>query len=109
MNGKSDQRRENRQAGFTLLEVMVAVVILGLAYVAVLQSFSLSLANILRLENSKRSTLTATLEMDSLLRAGAEEGAASAGTLYLEGRRFKLMLVGGEGDELVTLRLVRNI
>ena len=32
--------------GFTILEVMVAVVILGLSYVSILQSFSLSMSNI---------------------------------------------------------------
>ncbi|MCK5438116.1 MAG: type II secretion system protein, partial [Desulfobulbaceae bacterium] len=35
-----------RQKGFTLIEVFVAVIILGLAYVAILQSFSVSLTNI---------------------------------------------------------------
>jgi prepilin-type N-terminal cleavage/methylation domain-containing protein len=39
--------------GFTLLEVLVAVMILGLSYVAVLQSFSLSMQKIQHLETKR--------------------------------------------------------
>jgi prepilin-type N-terminal cleavage/methylation domain-containing protein len=107
--GRKAQRPDG-QAGFTLIEVVMAVVILGLAYVAVLQNFSFSLENILRIEDSKRQTLAASLKFDELLRvSGKEEVSLNASyPTYLEGSTYKLVLVAGDDNEFVTLKLVRQ-
>jgi prepilin-type N-terminal cleavage/methylation domain-containing protein len=102
-------KRHDGQGGFTLIEVVMAVVILGLAYVAVLQNFSFSLENILRIEDSKRHTLAASLEFDELLRvSGKEEASMVAYPTYLEGNTYRLVLVGGDDNEFVSLKLVRH-
>ena len=91
-------RHEPSQNGFTLLEVLVAVVILGLAYVAILQSFSQSPLSILRLEKKRDGALAAAQEF-------ASDSAASQGELFLEGHRFKLRRVTSDDGRLETLRL----
>ena len=46
------------------MEVLVAVAILGLAYVAVLQNFSVSLGNITRLSEYRDNLLNTTLVLE---------------------------------------------
>jgi prepilin-type N-terminal cleavage/methylation domain-containing protein len=111
----SEQRRKKvrqrkGEAGFTLIEVVMAVVILGLAYVAVLQSFSFSLASILRMEDSKRQTLAASMEFDELMRASGKKDAEAGITYpaYLEGNTYSLVLVVSNDDEFASLKLVRR-
>ena len=89
------------QNGFTLLEVLVAVVILGLAYVAILQSFSHSTLSILRLEKKRDGALSSAQEF-------AADSHASRGELFLEGHRFKLRRVMSDDERLETLRLVKE-
>lgn len=90
------------QKGFTLLEVLVAVVILGLAYVAILQSFSHSSLSIGRLEKKRDSALSAAQELVSA------SPSAAKGELFLEGHRFKLFRVTSDDGRLETLRLVKE-
>lgn len=88
--------------GFTLLEVLVAVVILGLAYVAILQSFSHSSLSILRLEKKRDSALSSAQEF------AGESPTAAEGELFLEGHRFKLFRQMSDDGRLETLRLVKE-
>ena len=65
MNDLADT--EKNKNGFTLIEVLAAVIILGLAYVAVLQSFSLSMKNIARIETARANTFAEMLAFEQLL------------------------------------------
>ena len=100
------------QAGFTLLEVVVAVVILGLAYVAVLQNFSFSLNNIIRVEESQRQTFGAALAFEEMLRPADEEAGERkelpAGPVFLEGHQYQLVLVASDDDRFVSLKFIRS-
>lgn len=99
--------------GFTLLEVLVAVMILGLSYVAVLQSFSLSMQKIQHLETKK------TEIFDNLL--GFEEEARFTGdfdddeepksdfSLFLEGHKYIVVVVTDVDSDLISLKLEKNL
>ncbi len=99
--------------GFTLLEVLVAVMILGLSYVAVLQSFSLSMQKIQHLE-TKRIEI-----FDNLL--GFEEEARFTGDfdndeeeetdfpLFLEGHKYNVVIVTDDDTDLMSLKLEKNL
>jgi len=56
-----------RERGFTLLEVLVATLIMGLAVVGLLSSISTSLHNAARVVDYERAALMARAQMDSLL------------------------------------------
>ena len=92
-----------KAAGFTLLEVLVAVAILGMAYLVILQNFSISLQNIDRLERNGMRLLSAQIEMDKhFVIENFEEEAG--GEIYAEDGAYKVMLVASEEDQrLVTL------
>ncbi len=90
-------------AGFTLLEVLVAVAILGMAYLVIMQNFSLSMQNIIRLERNGMRLLAVQLEMDKhfILENIDDE---PAGEVFVEDGGYKVLLVASEEDErLVTL------
>jgi prepilin-type N-terminal cleavage/methylation domain-containing protein len=53
-----------REQGFTLVEIVIAVIIMGLAYVVILQSFSLSTRNIAKVEAIRNSLLEYALEFE---------------------------------------------
>lgn len=57
------------QAGFTLLEVMVATLIMGIAVTGLLSNLHVSLRNTTRLTDYDRATLFAQHKMDDLLAA----------------------------------------
>ena len=99
-----------KQKGFTLIEVFAAVIILGLAYVAILQSFSVSLTNIDRLDRSASLLLNDVLEFERLLHPGedeeeGEEGEGEIGEVFLEGDKYKLILIANEKRDLMSLKL----
>ncbi|MEA2082710.1 MAG: type II secretion system protein [Thermodesulfobacteriota bacterium] len=96
------------QEGFTLIEVFVAVIILGLAYVAILQSFSVSLTNIDRLDRSASRLLNDVMEFERLLHPGEDEegeGEGEIGEVFLEGSKYKLILIANEKRGLMSLKL----
>ena len=95
-----------KQKGFTLIEVFAAVIILGLAYVAILQSFSVSLTNIDRLDRSASLLLNDVLEFERLLHPGEEEEEeGEEGEVFLEGDKYKLILIANEKRDLMSLKL----
>lgn len=56
-----------RQRGFTLLEMLVATLIMGVAVVGLLSNLSTSLSNAARLTDYDRAALLAKRKMDELL------------------------------------------
>ena len=91
------------QQGFTLLEVLVAVLILSLAYVAVLQNFSQSNANIFRLEKGRATDLRDALALEQQLR-----GTDLAGEVLVQGQKFVLKKIGSKDGQLETVRLEKR-
>ncbi|MFA6498894.1 MAG: type II secretion system protein [Desulfurivibrionaceae bacterium] len=91
------------QCGFTLLEVLVAVLILSLAYVAVLQNFSQSSANIFRLEKGRAADLRDALAFEQQLR-----GTDLAGEVLVLGQKFVLKKIGSKDGQLETVRLEKR-
>ncbi len=84
----------------------MAVVILGLSYVAVLQSFSLSLRNIAKIEKQRMNLFEelVALVQDARFSADAEDKEI-AGEDFIEGHKYRLVLVPGESGNMETLRL----
>lgn len=97
----------NRQ-GFTLLEVLVAVVILGISYVALLQNFAQSTRTIFRLEQKREKIFTTALQLEEYLRGANENGGIEVDPSYREGLQYRVILISDEGGEFMTLKLVRR-
>ncbi len=102
MNNKKDK-------GFTLIEVMAAMLILSLAYVACLESFSSSLSQINkldrhynRLQQTEKNILATPLFFPTI---NSED---IAGETYIEGSKYKLILIKPESSFVETLILVQN-
>lgn len=98
------------KSGFTVLEVLAAVLILGLAYVAVLQNFSLSMRNLDKVAKERttifQERISLTEEAKYTGKPGIlEEEAGEDGTLFMEGHGLRLLLIASESGELVTLKL----
>jgi prepilin-type N-terminal cleavage/methylation domain-containing protein len=97
------------QAGFTLLEVLAAVLILGLAYVAVLDSFSISLRNIHKVSNTRQAVFADLTAFNSDIKftgdTNLETDKKEEGVLFMEGEKYKLMVVTSESGEMTTLKL----
>jgi len=95
---------KKRQAGFTIIEVVVAVIILALAYASILQNFSLSLRNIDRVDSKQTEIFSRQLEFEALLRkiaTGEEED--QQGEVFLEGERSQVVMLTDESGQFVTL------
>jgi type II secretion system protein I len=83
---RADSRKINRRAGFTLLEVVVAMAIVGLGVVALLEIFSLGLRLGARSSVETESMAYGRLVMDEILaRRNIDEGATQ-GNLQIRGR-----------------------
>jgi general secretion pathway protein I len=73
--------RTVKQDGFTLLEVMVATVVMAIAVAGLMSAISSSLRNAARLTDHDRAALLGRQKMDELLVAtGLEKGVAFQGT-----------------------------
>ena len=98
------RRGNDRQAGFTIIEVVVAVVILALAYTSILQNFSLSLRNIDRVDKKQTEIFNEQLHFEAQLQEmtfyGEEDGP---GEVFLEGNRYRVVMVTDETGGFVTL------
>ena len=86
------------------MEVLVAVAILGLAYVAVLQNFSLSLGNITRLSGYRENLLHTTLELEKELVLSEDVDDKET---FMEGSRYRLVTVTSEDERFTTLKLAK--
>ena len=78
----SQSRADKREAGFTLLEVLVALAILGVALVASMQALSGALAGTRRAEAAGQALLTARSLLDRVgtelpIAAGSQSGSAT--------------------------------
>jgi len=92
-------------AGFTLLEVLLAVTILGMAYLAIMQNFSMSMRNIDRLARNDDRLFAARAELEKDLMPG-EIGEEVAGEVFTEGGKYVVMrVVDEESGKLETLCL----
>jgi len=93
-----------RQEGFTIIEVVIAVVILALAYTSILQNFSLSLRNIDRVDKKQSELFNQQLLFDAKLQEMAFEGEGETpGEVFLEGNRYRVVVVTDENGEFATL------
>ena len=92
-------------AGFTLLEVLLAVTILGMAYLAIMQNFSVSLQNIERLDRNGDQLFLAQLALEKHFLA-RNLGEEVAGEIFVEGDRYMIMLLtDDQSGKLTTLSL----
>ena len=103
--------KPSNMAGFTLLEVLAAVLILSLAYVAVLQSFSVSLSNLEKVRTTRETVFEELISFTKNVKfsgGGAldeDEEEMAEGTLFIEGLKYKLVEVTSESGELATLQM----
>ena len=102
---------ERRQGGFSLIEVLVAVTILGVAYVAILQSFSLSLRNLGRMKESRAALVRDYLQFEARLAPVREEEKEvkkpreKGDILFLKGLSYELWQVESENGAFTSLQL----
>lgn len=98
---------QTSEHGFTLIEVLAAMLLLSLAYVAIMESFSSSLSRVSRLDRHYTRLLEAeeTILATPLFFAGMEE---EGGELYLEGQQYQLLRIKQESGAVETLVLVKN-
>ena len=102
--------KRTKERGFTLIEVLAAVMILGMAYVAILQSFSVSMKNIRRIDAARATTLEKMLAFEHLLRPLDDSDTPDMDLpLFLEGHFYKLVVMSDEEDDLTTLKLEKII
>lgn len=79
--------------GFTLLEILVAVTILSMAYLVILQNFSLSFRNLEKLERTWRRDFTAVLAQEPDFRAIPVKAEVEplVGEILVTGTKFQLV------------------
>lgn len=77
--------------GFTLIEVLAAMLLLSMAYVAILESFSSSMSQISKLDHHYEKLLSAEQNIlaEPLIFTGAT--TIQEGDIHIEGRRFDLL------------------
>ncbi|MCK5404094.1 MAG: prepilin-type N-terminal cleavage/methylation domain-containing protein [Desulfobulbaceae bacterium] len=103
-------QRRDKQSGFTLIEVLLAVLIMSMAYVTILQNFSVSMRNIFRLDEKRTSMFENHLAFEQVLfgTGGEDEDAVSEETVFLESASWALYQVATDDNELMTLKLVKK-
>jgi prepilin-type N-terminal cleavage/methylation domain-containing protein len=103
-SGPSLKNFAANQSGFTIIEVVVAVIILALAYGTILQNFSLSLRNIDRVDKKQTSIFDQQLQFETQLQQMAfSNESGEDGEVFLEGSRYRLLVMRNETGELVSL------
>ncbi len=105
---KKPLKQNTAAKGFTLLEVVVAVVILGLAYVAILQNFSFSARNISRLQESRTAIFENALAFENQLRSEDDNEQQDIGEIFLTGKKYSLAIVSNADGSLTSLELVNR-
>ena len=96
---------KRRRAGFTLLEVLVASVIMAIAVAGLLGNLSTSLRNASRMTESDRATLLARRTMDELLagqplyRGQTARGRTENGGWQARGAIFEKQPGAGPGSQ----------
>lgn len=81
-------RRSRREAGFTLIEVLVATVLLAVAVGALLSNLSVSTGNLFRTSDIDRLTFLSKRKMDELLAVqNLPRGMVIEGPLELDAAR----------------------
>ena len=110
--GVEKKRYRAETHGFTLLEVLVAVMILGLSYVAVLQSFSLSMQKIQRLETKKTEIFANLLGFEEETRFTGDfdndEEEETDFSLFLEGHKYNVVVITDDDNDLMSLKLEKS-
>jgi len=102
--------KNNAQRGFSLLEILVAVTIMGLAYVAILQNFSMSARNITKMDEGRTALLTNALAFERTLLSleQADKGGGDGAEVLVEGGSYQLTQVIDENDDFMTLKLKKK-
>lgn len=86
------------------MEVVVAVIVLALAYTSILQNFSLSLRNIKRIDDKLALFFSEQLQFESKLEEMAFGGEVEQeGEIFLEGEKYRLVVVSSENGDFFTL------
>jgi len=101
--GRSNRRFDT--SGFTVLEVLLAVVILGLAGAALLESLSLSGRNLSRLGSTRREIRK---EASGFARLLSDPELEATGEIVLEGGRYRLRRVESASGRFTSLRLEKK-
>jgi len=97
-------KNKDCQQGFTIMEVVVAVIVLALAYTSILQNFSLSLRNIKRIDDKLALFFSEQLQFESKLEEMAFGGEVEQeGEIFLEGEKYRLVVVSSENGDFFTL------
>lgn len=93
--------------GFTLLEVMTAVLLLGLSYVAVLESFSSSMHRLVKLEQRLESFVRQDMDLTEAIKFSGPALVQEPpdGEIFLEGATHQLTIVTSQGGVLQGLQL----
>ncbi len=93
--------------GFTLLEVMIAVLLLSLSYVAVLESFSSSMQRLVKLEQRLEFFVNQDSQMtqDIKFNGPTLDYEESEDDIFLEGTIYMLSVKNSEGGLLQSLQL----
>ncbi len=106
--------RRSRQRGFTLLEVLVATLLMAIAVTSLMSNLSTSTANLMRATDLDRLTALTKSKMDELitrpgLMNGVVEGPFAVGSPARGGWRATIFVAGvanqGGGDRLERIQL----